>query len=117
MRYSSKRTRWTSASAYREWFEREGVIDHFNELIFSNEVACAKPNPSIFKPTLDKAGDDAGNALHIGDNLLTDIAGAAGVGMKTGWISGHDDRDVIVEPDFTLNTIQDLPGIIDRWLA
>lgn len=106
----------TSASAYRKWFEAEGVLDQFHELTFSNEIACAKPNPNIFCPTLDKVGSSPGSALHIGDNLLTDISGAAGVGMKTGWIAGYDNREPIVPPDYTLKSISDLPAIVEDWL-
>lgn len=106
----------TSATAYREWFGSEGVLDQFDELTFSNEIACAKPNPDIFCPTLEKVGADAENGLHIGDNLLTDISGAAGVGMKTGWIAGYDDREPIVQPDYTLNSISELPAVVERWL-
>lgn len=108
-------TGMTSAQAYREWFTSEGVLDQFHTLTFSNEIACAKPNPNIFNPTLETAGALAENGLHIGDNLLTDISGAAGVGMKTGWIQGHDDREPIVEPDYTLESIADLPEIVDQW--
>lgn len=106
----------TSSAAYREWFGSEDVLDLFDTLTFSNEIACAKPNPGIFHPTLANVNAVAENGLHIGDNLLTDISGAAGVGMKTGWISGHDDREPIVEPDYTLDSISDLPEIVERWL-
>jgi HAD superfamily hydrolase (TIGR01549 family) len=106
----------TSAPAYREWFEREGVLDFFDHLTFSNEVACAKPSPDIFHPTLSQLAVRPENSLHIGDNLLTDISGAAGVGMKTGWISGHDDREPIVKPDFTLSGVTDIPGVVELWL-
>jgi HAD superfamily hydrolase (TIGR01549 family) len=106
----------TSAPAYREWFLREGVLDYFDHLTFSNEVACAKPSPDIFHPTLSQLAVAPENSLHIGDNLLTDISGAAGVGMKTGWIAGHDDREPIVKPDFTLSGVNDIPAVVERWL-
>ena len=106
----------TSADAYRQWFDREGVLDMFDELTFSNEIACAKPSPAIFCPTIEKVGSVPEVGLHIGDNLLTDVSGAAAVGMKTGWISGHDDRAAIVEPDYTLESIRDLPAVVERWL-
>lgn len=106
----------TSASAYRKWFSDEGVIEQFDELTFSNEIACAKPNPEIFLPTLASVGSVPERALHIGDNLLTDISGAAGVGMSTGWIAGYDEREPIVQPDYTLQSISELPAVIEKWL-
>lgn len=109
-------TGMTSASGYREWFEREGVLGFFDHLTFSNEVACAKPSPEIFCPTLAALGTLAENSLHIGDNLLTDVSGAAAVGMKTGWIAGYDARELIVPPDYTLTNITELPSVVERWL-
>lgn len=106
----------TSAPAYREWFGTEGVLEQFDELTFSNEIACAKPNPGIFCPTLEKVGSAPEHGLHIGDNLLTDISGAAGIGMKTGWIAGYDEREPMVQPDYTLNSISELPAIVKNWL-
>ncbi|MDA0232135.1 MAG: HAD family hydrolase [Chloroflexi bacterium] len=109
-------TGMTSATAYREWFGREGVLEFFDHLAFSNEVACAKPSPDIFCPTLGRLNVLAENSLHIGDNLLTDVSGAAGVGMKTGWISGYDDREPIVPPDYTLESVSELPAVVEHWL-
>ncbi len=106
----------TSPTAYREWFDAEGALGYFDHLTFSNEVACAKPNPGIFCPTLEKVGSVPESALHIGDNLLTDISGAANVGMKTGWISGFDTREPIVNPDYTLASITELPTVVEHWM-
>ena len=49
-------------------------------------------------------------------SLLTDVSGAAQVGMSTGWIAGHDDRDPMVPPDYTLSDITELPVVVERWL-
>ena len=106
----------TSGEAYTEWFRREGVLEFFEHMTFSNDVACAKPSPEIFNPTLLRLGVEAGDAIHIGDNLLADVSGAAGVGMRTGWISGHDLREPIVEPDYTLSGITDAVAAVERWL-
>ena len=109
-------TGMTSADTYRLWFEREGVLDMFDHLAFSNEMACAKPSPEIFNPTLEKLICEARDGLHIGDNLLTDISGASSIGMKTGWISGYDEREPMIAPDYTLSDINDLISVTERWL-
>lgn len=108
-------TGMTSAPTYREWFGREGMLDYFDHLVFSNEVACAKPSPDIFCPALAHLDVAPERSLHIGDNLLTDISGASGVGMRTGWISGYDDREAMIPPDFTLASILDLPAVFEQW--
>lgn len=109
-------TGMTSADTYRLWFDSEGVTGFFDHMAFSNELACAKPSPEIFNPTLERLEVIARDALHIGDNLLTDISGASSVGMRTGWISGHDLRDPMVEPDYTLTEITESVAITERWL-
>ena len=107
----------TSPRAYRRWFDETGMLAHFEHLTFSNGVACAKPNRAIFDSTLEKVGVPASNALHVGDNLHTDVAGAAAAGMSTAWISGHDDRQPVTPPDYVAGDIGDVPGVVEAWLA
>jgi FMN phosphatase YigB (HAD superfamily) len=109
-------TSLTSAEVYREWFRREGVLDFFAFTVFSNDVGCSKPNPDIFNRVFSAEGALPERSLHIGDNLLADVSGAAGVGMRTGWISGYDKREPVVAPDYTLKDITEAPGVVERWL-
>lgn len=44
-------------------------------------VGSAKPDPGIFDAALDRAGVAATDAVHVGDMLTTDIAGAARAGI------------------------------------
>ncbi len=55
-------------------------------IIISEELGVSKPNPDIFHLALDKAGVKASEALHIGDSVKHDIAGASGVGMDSALI-------------------------------
>ncbi len=43
------------------------------------------------------------SVLHVGDNLHTDVGGAASVGMSTVWIKGFTSSKLLVteNPDFT----------------
>ena len=58
-------------------------------------------------------------ALHIGDNMHTDVAGAAAVGMSTGWVRGGIDSPVNTsyDPDYTIDSMVELLPAVDRWLA
>ena len=55
------------------------------------------------------------NCMHIGDNLITDNLGANQIGMVTTWISGLDDRDPIVSPDYSISQLSEFPDIVRKW--
>ncbi len=60
---------------------RLGILEHFDVLTFSDVVGIRKPDPQIFHLTLGPLGVAPDRALHVGDNISTDIHGARGVGM------------------------------------
>ncbi len=108
-------TGFTSGDIYRRWFRDLGWLDKFEVTTFSNEAAVAKPTASIFTSTLDEMNARPENALHVGDNLRSDIAGAHRAGMSTAWISGYDPREPEVTPDYVLKDLTDLPAAVERW--
>ena len=50
-------------------------------VIDSTEVGCAKPDPAIFALALSRAGASAGEVVHVGDMVSTDVAGAQAAGI------------------------------------
>lgn len=53
--------------------------------ISSAEAGVRKPSPAIFRRALELAGargEDAGAALHVGDSLELDVAGARAAGLQ-----------------------------------
>ncbi|MDA1258333.1 MAG: HAD-IA family hydrolase, partial [Chloroflexi bacterium] len=107
----------TSSSTYRRFLDREGIGQYLEVLSFSNELAVAKPAAEIFCQTLEQLGVAPENALHVGDNLYADVGGAKDVGMAAVWIQGFDDREPRVRPDYTISGLEELPAVVDRWLA
>ncbi|MBG81728.1 MAG: HAD family hydrolase [SAR202 cluster bacterium] len=107
----------TSPQMYRRWLNQLGILKYFDFLAFSNEQEVAKPNRKIFVRTLDNLGVKAEWALHVGDNLHTDVGGAASVGMSTVWVKGFTSSksSVIENPDFTVTSIRELPEIVQEW--
>ncbi len=109
----------TSPEIYREWLVRIGLLGKFDYLSFSNEQEVAKPSRAIFESTVRGLGVKAGRTLHVGDNLHTDVAGSAAVGMSTVWVRGGIDSPVRTDtvPDYSVDSILELPEVVDRWLA
>jgi HAD superfamily hydrolase (TIGR01509 family) len=62
--------------------ERRELLDFFAARTYSSEVGVAKPHPRIFQAALQAAGATADRAVHVGDRLEADVAGAQAAGMK-----------------------------------
>lgn len=63
---------------------------HVDGIVTSEMVRAYKPDPKIFEEGLRKLGIAAHRAMHIGDSLHSDIAGAASAGITATWICRED---------------------------
>lgn len=72
----------TPGKMLRLVLERLALSVHLSVLTFSDELCLRKPHPEIFRQTLDALGVAPGAAVHIGDDVATDIAGARSIGMR-----------------------------------
>jgi len=70
----------------RSRLARSSIRDFITELIISEEVGAAKPNPDFFAAAFARAGHPAkGEVLIIGDSLTSDIQGGVDYGLDTCW--------------------------------
>ncbi len=58
-----------------------GLRPHVDFLLTSREVGADKPHPPIFLAALERAGVSAHQAVHVGDQVDTDVVGARSAGM------------------------------------
>lgn len=72
----------TPGAVLRRLLARAGVLDAFRVLSFSDEVGLRKPDPGIFQRTLAEAGCCPDAAVHVGDDPVSDVAGARAAGMR-----------------------------------
>ena len=82
----------TPGRVLREILRRDGLLDYFQALTFSDETGAAKPLPEQFLRTLATLEARPEEAAHIGDLPETDLAGAQAVGMKAILFLGVSDR-------------------------
>jgi putative hydrolase of the HAD superfamily len=68
---------WTA----RDVLTAAGLIEYFDPIVISCEVACMKPDARIFEVALKKRGIPARQCLYIGDNYYDDALGSRKVGM------------------------------------
>lgn len=58
-----------------------GLEPYIDFTVTAGEVGVDKPDPPIFLEALKKAGVKASEAVHVGDQYKSDVAGARGVGI------------------------------------
>jgi putative hydrolase of the HAD superfamily len=62
--------------------ERTALRPLVDAVVISAELGVAKPDPAIFRAALERLGTAAAGALHVGDSLEHDVAGARAAGIE-----------------------------------
>lgn len=72
-------------------FDRLGILPLFDRVVDSAIVGFTKPDPRIFHEALSTWGTSPDHALHLGDSIATDVAGARAAGIRVALIDpfGH----------------------------
>ena len=89
-----------------------GVLELFEATVFSSDGRSVKPSPRIFGKALNGLGVPPDAAVHVGDSLARDVAGAKGVGIGTVWIAGTADAEgPEPSPDAVIADLRQLPHL------
>ncbi len=67
-----------------------GLESYLDFVVTSKEVGADKPKPPIFLAALDKAGVNASEAVHVGDQYKLDVIGARAVGINPILVDRYD---------------------------
>lgn len=62
--------------------ERTDLRRLVDAVVISAELGVAKPDPAIFRAALERLGVPADGALHVGDSVEHDVAGARAAGIE-----------------------------------
>jgi HAD superfamily hydrolase (TIGR01509 family) len=95
--------------------EALGLAPLLDTLVYAADVGARKPDAAVFLRACDELGVEPSAALHVGDDLVADVQGAANVGMKTIqalWFRADDTPGI--EPDFQAFTAMDVLNIAAR---
>ena len=95
--------------------EAFGLAELLDAFVYSEEVGMRKPDPEIFLHACRQLDVEAVATMYVGDNLLTDVQGAANVGMTTVqalWFRADDTPGI--EPDFMAFTPMDVLNAVLR---
>jgi putative hydrolase of the HAD superfamily len=67
--------------------ERTELRGRVDAVVISAEVGVAKPDPAIFRTALERLGAKAGDAVHVGDSVEHDVAGARAAGLEAVFVA------------------------------
>ena len=93
-----------------------GLSHHFKVSVAAHQLGCAKPDAAIFHAACEQLGVAPEDAVYVGDDVLLDIKGAQGAGLRAVWLNRHGSTAHLeheVVPDAVVGNFDEL---LD-WLA
>jgi putative hydrolase of the HAD superfamily len=103
----------TPGRVVRRHLDQLGLLAHLEVCVFSDEVGVPKPHAAAFHAALEPLGVAPEQAVHVGDLLRTDVAGARGCGMGTIRIRArHDDQSPLPEADAVVDSHAELARLL-----
>ncbi len=101
---------WSRSDLYLQEFERAGVRELFDVIVFSSDYGHLKPSRYLFTKAIEAFAADRVKVVFVGDSLRCDIAGAKAVGLSAIWINA--DRETVEEsvpsPDLEIRDLREL---------
>ena len=98
-----------------------GLERQLDAIAISDRVGIRKPRPEIFRDALAQLGLAPEEAVHVGDDLVADVAGAAELGMRTVWITRRKpEPDALLaahagaRPSHRIADLAELPAWLER---
>ena len=120
--------RLVAFQANRYWRSSEGLVLDAGPFVRAIEYAAGveatvvgKPSRDFFLAAVRDAGADPGRSVMVGDDLESDVGGARAAGLvgvlvRTGKFSERALETTAAPPDRVLDSIADLPGVLDDLL-
>ncbi|MXR50919.1 HAD-IA family hydrolase [Halovenus sp. WSH3] len=102
-----------AADAQRKKLAALGLGERVDAVVVAGAECPPKPSPKPFERALATLGVEPSTAVHVGDSLETDVAGANAVGAASVWI-GEGDPDRF-DPIATVGSTQELLDL--PWLS
>ena len=101
---------WSRTELHLREYEKAGIRDLFDVIVFSSDHGCIKPSSYLFKKAMEAFDVDRSKIVFVGDSLDRDIAGAKSVALSTVWIdTGTDEMDESAPtPDLVVRDLRDL---------
>ncbi|GKU25004.1 YjjG family noncanonical pyrimidine nucleotidase [Clostridium folliculivorans] len=95
--------------------KKSAIAKYFQDVVISEEVKVAKPDPRIFELALNNLKyTDKSKVLMVGDSLSSDIRGGVNAGIDTCWYNpGEIQNTSDIKPTYEIKSLNELKDIIN----
>jgi putative hydrolase of the HAD superfamily len=102
------------AVVQRARFSRSSIRRYFEDVVISDEIGVAKPQPEYMDVAFSRMGHPAkSKVLMIGDKLSSDIAAGANYGIDTCWFNPEGvELDGGPQPTFTIANLFEIDAVV-----
>lgn len=90
-----------------EKLEALSFADAFEAIVYAGYDVPAKPDPAPFHRGLDALDATPERAVHVGNSLESDVAGAAAAGVRSVWL-GNGVESPSPTPDYRIESLREL---------
>ena len=91
-----------------------GLYPYFEQVFISQEIGYNKPDKAYFDRCFERIpGFEQEKALMVGDSLTSDIKGGINAGLKTVWINPAHKACGDIRPDYEIEGLSDLEGLLE----
>ena len=99
--------------------ERHGLGGFFTFVLLSDDHGIEKPDPLVFEMAADAAGCAVSEIVHVGDNPLTDVAGANRAGAISIWLNRSGRKLAPGEPGplREIGSLRELPRLVESMAS
>lgn len=94
---------------------RLGLDHYFDFALSAVEIGAAKPSRLVFETALNRAGVQAHSVVHVGDDVHSDVTGAANFGMQAVWLNRDGvgwPADTPAVPHHEVASLAELQGML-----
>ncbi|MGB6294880.1 MAG: HAD family hydrolase [Rivularia sp. (in: cyanobacteria)] len=101
---------WSKKDIFLKEFDRVGIRDLFEIIIFSSDYGWIKPSTKLFNQAIDFFDVERDKIVYIGDHIMRDVGGAKKAGLSTVWINkrGKQLNESMEIPDLIIKDLQEL---------
>lgn len=92
------------------------IAKYFEDIVVSEEVKVAKPDPKIFEHVLNNIKHtDKSKVLMVGDSLTSDIQGGINFGVDTCWFNPNkNENKTSIKPTYEISSLMELKDLLEK---
>lgn len=101
---------WSTKDIFLKEFDRVGIRDLFDIIVFSSDFGWIKPSTKLFNQAIEHFDVERGKIAYVGDHIMRDVGGAKTAGLSTIWINqrGKKLNKSMEIPDLIIKDLQEL---------